>query len=244
MSQEHQILDQVMYAKDDVRAADDLIRDYLPFIKAEVSRFLNRFAGESDDEVSIGMMAFHEAIMSYSSSRGSFLKYAALTIKSRLIDYKRSESRFSGVVSLDESIDDEEDDMTLMDKIPSNVGDPTEAVRVQATKDEIIELTQVLNEFGVNLSDVVDNSPKQDRTLNACKQVIRYAKENPEILEELLTTKKLPLAKLIEGSQVDRKTIERHRKYVLTMLLILTNGYDIIRGHLVNVITEQGGNYS
>lgn len=77
-----------------------------------------------------------------------------------------------------------------------------------------------------------------------CKRVIRYAKDNPEILEELLQTKKLPLKKLIDGSQADRKTIERHRKYVVTMLLILTNGYDIIRGHLVNVLREKGGSYS
>lgn len=243
MSNEHQILNQVQSAKNNDVLADQLIRDYMPFINAEVSRFLNRFVSQQDDEHSIGLMAFHEAIQGYSSSRGSFLKYASMIIKSRLIDFKRAESRHWGIVSLDESIGDEED-TTLLDTLPSKNTDALDEVRLEATQQEILELTQVLDEFGVKLSDVADNSPKQERTLSTCKLAIQYAKNNPEILEELLQTKKLPLSKLIKGSGADRKTIERHRKYVLTMLVILTNGYDIIRGHLVNVLSEKGGHYS
>lgn len=164
-----------------------------------------------------------------------------MLIKSRLIDFKRSESRHYGVVSLDETIDDGEEESTLMDRIPSKYMDAKEDVRLEATQREIFELTQVLREFGVSLSEMSENSPKQDRTLEMCQRVIRYAKNNPEILEELLQTKKLPLAKLIEGSKADRKTIERHRKYVIVMLVILTNGYDIIRGHLSKVYQEKGG---
>lgn len=240
---QQEIVQQVLMAKENVQAADDLIRSYMPFISAEVSRFLNRFVSEKDEELSIGMMAFHEAIMSYSSSRGAFLAYASMIIKSRLIDFKRSESRHYGVMSLDDSVDDEED-INLMDRIASHQFDPLDEVRLQATQQEIIELSQVLKEFNVTLSDVADNSPKQTRTLETCKKAILYAKNNPVLLEELLQTKKLPLAKLVEGSKADRKTIERHRKYVLVMLIILTNGYDIIRGHLVNVFKEKGGHYS
>lgn len=243
MTLEHALIQQVNGAKADVNVADDLIRSYLPFIKAEVSRFLNRFVSELDEEMSIGMMAFHEAILGYSSTRGSFLKYAAMMIKSRLIDYKRSESRHYGTVSFDEQLDDAEDE-TLYDRVASNVRDGQDEAHLESTKEEIIELTSILKEFGVSLSDVADNSPKQDRTLEMCKKVIQYAQDNPEILNELMLTKKLPLKKLIDGSKADRKTIERHRKYVLTMLVILTNGYDIIRGHLVNVLNKKGGTYS
>ena len=62
MTNEHSIIQKVNDAKENVAMADELIRSYLPFINTEVSRFLNRFVSSSDDELSIGMMAFHEAI--------------------------------------------------------------------------------------------------------------------------------------------------------------------------------------
>ena len=77
--------------------------------------------------------------------------------------------------------------------------------------------------------------------MEACGKAIRYAAAHKEILDELLRTKKLPLARLALGSGVERKTLERHRKYILVMLLILTNGYEIIRGHLYHVLRKKGG---
>lgn len=62
---------------------------------------------EQDDEFSIVMIAFHEAIQSYSRTRGSFLHYASILIKNRLIDYHRKESRHQGHLSLHEKIDDD-----------------------------------------------------------------------------------------------------------------------------------------
>ena len=42
MNDAHKIVEQVYAAKENVRAADDLIRSYLPFIKAETAKFLKR----------------------------------------------------------------------------------------------------------------------------------------------------------------------------------------------------------
>ena len=105
-----------------------------------------------------------------------------------------------------------------------------------ATRAEIEELTRQMQEFGVSISDVADNCPKQQRTLAACRQALQYARENPELFDVLLHTKKLPVGQLAAGSGVERKTLERHRKYMVALLLIYTNGYEIIRGHLKQVM--------
>ena len=47
---------------------------------------------------------------------------------------------------------------------------------------------------------------------------------------------KLPIAELASGAGAERKTLERHRKYMVALLLIYTNGYEIIRGHLKQVM--------
>lgn len=235
MNDEHKIIQQVYTAKENVQAADQLIGTYMPFIKAETAKFLKRQPVEGyDDELSIAMIAFHEAICGYSRIRGAFLKYAAMLIRSRLIDYHRKEQRHSNVVSLDTPAWD--NDTPLGDILADEKDFSEEMETRDATRAEIIELTRQMNEFGVSLTDVADNCPKQQRTLNACRKALQYAKKNPKLLDEFLQTKRLPIAQLTVGSGVERKTLERHRKYMVALLLIHTNGYTIIRGHLKQVL--------
>ena len=217
MREEHKILQQVYAAKEDVQAADQLIVAYMPFIKAETGRFLRRMPVEGlDDELSIAMIAFHEAIGGYSRARGAFLNYASLLIRSRLIDYSRREQRHRRNLSLDAPAG--EDDAALGETLAAEDDPHEEAVARYATRMEIEELTRQMQAFGVSLHDVADNCPKQQRTLEA-----------------FLKTKKLPLGPLAAAG-VERKTLERHRKYLVALLLIATNGYEILRGHLRQVM--------
>lgn len=231
MNDEHKIIEQVYAAKEDIQAADQLISTYLPFIRAETAKYLKRPPIEGhDDELSIAMIAFHEAISGYSRIRGAFLKYAAMLIRSRLIDYSRREQRHSRVVSLDAPIGEE--DTTLGETLANETDPHEETASRDATRTEIEELARQMKEFGISLSDVADNCPKQQRTLDACRKALQYAKDNPELLDDFLRTKRLPVGQLTAGSGVERKTLERHRKYMVALLLICTNGYEIIRGHL------------
>ena len=239
MGNEHQIIKKVYAAKENMQKADDLIKEYIPFIRSEASKCISKVCTEQDDEFSIAMIAFHEAILGYERNRGAFLGYASLLIRSRIIDYKRKESRHQGHLSLHEKIDD--DGTELHEHIAYEVDHYEETVGLSATKQEVEELSHVMESFDIRLSDVADNSPKQERTLEACASAIRYAAENKQLLDELLRTKKLPMAQLVTGSGAERKTLERHRKYILAMLLIQTNGYEIIRGHLKHVLKMKGG---
>ncbi len=238
VKQEHEIVKMVALARKDLQQEDQLIRTYLPFIRSEASKFLSRMCLEQDDEYSIAMIAFHEAIQGYEKERGTFLSYAAMLIRSRLIDYQRRESRFKGTLSLEAETDDY--GHTIVDMLADERDYFEESANLEATKQEIAELSQVMQSFGVSFSDVADNAPKQDRTLEACTKAIRYAAEHKEVLEELLRTKKLPMTCLVRGAGAQRKTLERHRKYLLAMLLIQTNGYEIIRGHLRHVLKKGG----
>lgn len=217
-----------------MQIADELIKEYMPFIKSETSKFLHRVPTYDDDELSISMIAFHEAIRSYSRTRGSFLKYASVIIKNRLIDYARKEQKQSGVLSIE--MLGEERETSVENNMPDKKDEIAEYEMRDATKSEIVELIRQMEPFGVSLSDVADNCPKQQKTIKACADAIEYAKQHPELLDEFLRTKRLPMAELTKGSGAERKTLERHRKYLVALLLIYTNGYEIIRGHIKQVL--------
>lgn len=231
---EHLIVKKVYDAKSDMQIADELIKEYMPFIKSETSKFLHRVPTYDDDELSISMIAFHEAIRSYSRTRGSFLKYASVIIKNRLIDYARKEQKQSGVLSIE--MLGEERETSVENNMPDEKDEIAEYEMRDATKSEIVELVRQMEPFGVSLSDVADNCPKQQKTIKACADAIKYAKQHPELLDEFLRTKRLPMAELTKGSGAERKTLERHRKYLVALLLIYTNGYEIIRGHIKQVL--------
>lgn len=234
---DNKIVKSVYAAKTDSQKADDFIRSYVPFILSEASKVISRQCTESDDEYSIALMAFYEAIMNYDRAKGTFLAYASLIIKSRIIDYNRKESRHQNNLSLYE--ENGYDERLLIETIPDKTDVFEEIANRNAIQMEIAELSKVMKDFGINFSDVSDNCPKQERTLESCGKAIRFATENKALLDSLLRTKKLPMNELVEGSGVERKTLERHRKYILVMLLVQTNGYEIIRSHIKSVINRK-----
>ena len=228
-----QLISRVYQAKTDSQKADLLISDYMPFIRSETAKFLKRAPEPSDDELSIAMFAFYEAISSYAEARGAFLSFAALQIKNRLIDNYRKERRNFGQISLDTP---DEDQNSLLETIPDTHDVYEETEIREATRAEIAELSAQMLDFGVSMHDVADNSPQQARTLAACQKAIAYARSHPDLLEDFLRTKRVPLGKLAKGSGVERKSLERHRRYLVAVLLICTNGYEILRGHIMQVL--------
>lgn len=229
----HEIVEQVYAAKRDTRAADELVRQYLPFIKSETAKFLGRFPVEGqDDELGIAMFAFHEAAMAYSRDKGAFLKLASAAIRNRLIDYQRKEQRHAGILSLDQTVDGDGESRTLLEQIDVGYDEIAHRQNVSAAREEIRKFAGELSEYGLTLADIAENCPKQERTLAACQRVLAYARKNPALLEQFTSTGRLPMASLSAGSGVERKTMERHRKYLAALLLAFTNGFEIIRGHL------------
>ena len=90
MNDEHKIVQQVYAAKEDVKAEDRLIGTYMPFIKTETAKFLKRPPVEGhDDELSIAMIAFHEAIGGYSRIRGSSSTIKAVNMVSHSLECLR-----------------------------------------------------------------------------------------------------------------------------------------------------------
>ena len=239
---EHSIVGQVYAAKTDLEAADALIGQYMGFIRSETVKFIHTAPEDGhEDELSIAMLAFYEAVLSYEKHRGAFLPYAARAIKNRLIDHYRTERRHGNVLSLHAPAGGDEEGEHLLDTLPDHRDEIGAYEQRTASQAEIQEFGTQLARFGLSFSDVADNCPRQDRTLAACRRVLDYARANPALLNKVAETGKLPMNELAQGSGTERKTLERHRKYLVAILLAFTNGYEIIRGHLCQIGPGRGG---
>ena len=90
------------------------------------------------------------------------------------------------------------------------------------------------------IPDTVDHAEKFEVRV-ACRRALDFAQIRPELMQRVENTGKLPMNELVEGTVVERKTLERHRKYLAAFLLAFTNGYEIIRGHLYQIAPKRGG---
>lgn len=216
-------------AKKDSRSCDHLIGRFIPFIKSQTSQFINRSVDESvDDEYSIAMLAFHEAILSYDKNKGAFIAYAKKVIYSRLIDFTRKETRYESRRVLDH----DEDEASIFNQIESTELKPEEVVSQKSAKEEVLLFQEELKDYGISLTEVADNNPKQERTKTLCIKALDYMKGRKDLLEEMVRTKRIPLSELVKETGLSRKTLERHRKYLLALFLAYTNGFETIREYL------------
>lgn len=232
MQEEKELLKEIGEARKNQRKADLFIEKYTPFIRSEVLKYdISDEYREKSDELSIAMFAFYEALMNYDKSKGAFFPLAKLYIRNRLVDYYRKDSGKENDLSLDESLYDDEKS-TALDTLEDEKSSIEYIEERECTEEEIKDFQKTLSEYGLTLSEIADNAPRQKRTMDVCLDALEYAKKHEEILTSLTETKKLPLAKLVKDGGFDRKTLERHRKYLVGIFLAFTNGFVIIRGHL------------
>ena len=230
MSEELNIISRVLEAQHNIDKADDLIRDYFPFIKSETAKTIGRIPVEGkDDELSIALMGFHEAIESYNREKGAFLSFASLVIKRRIIDFLRHENQFRQHVSLEDVMNDEERYNI------NHISEEDEVADRETLKWEIKQLTDDLRNFGITFSDVAKNSPKYEKSVKDCRKAVNYLTDNPEIMRVLFETGKLPIKQIAGETLVKRKTLEKHRKYLVTVSVIYFKGYDCMIEHLAEV---------
>lgn len=228
---------QVEQAKqgDDI-TRNEILKQYQPFIAKSVSEVCKRYIDPTkDDEFSIGLLAFDEAIQAYSMDKGSsFLSFARLVIKRKVIDYIRNEQKHPTVASLDEEYYDEEQ----MEN-PSEVRAAKDRFQLETEawyrQEEIREFKERLGQFKLTFEDLIDSSPKHKDARESAVQVARIVFQNEDLREQVLNKGRLPIKHLVGRVEVSKKTLERNRKFIIALVLIFHGDYVYLKDYLKGV---------
>lgn len=105
----------VLKAAEDQYKLDQLIRQEEAFIIKTSSEITKRYITKSDDEWSIALMAFVQAVHDYNLEKGSFIPFAKLVIKRRLIDYIRKQAKYQTEFFVDPNVFDMDKDANEAD---------------------------------------------------------------------------------------------------------------------------------
>jgi RNA polymerase sigma factor len=220
-------------AKEDKTTLEKLILQNEYFILKCASKASHRYITKSDDEWSIALIAFSKATESYELSKGSFLKFAELVIKRRLIDYSRNQGKYHSEIPIAPEIFDtpsteDEEDTPLRSEV-------AERVATQATDDiklEIVAAGDAFTRFGFSFFELSKCSPHAAKTKRACATAVNFMLDNSILLHEMQETGQLPLKTIEKNTKIPRKILERHRKYIIAAIIILSGDYPIIAEYL------------
>lgn len=226
----------VLRAQRDEAFLEDFIRRHKRFILGCAYRTLRRFISDSDDEWSVALIAFHEAVTAYDGTKGEFKPFAALVIKRRLLDHADSQARRKNEIAADFGEISAEDPQAapLQLEVQRTVARRSmEAVGAEsAVRDEIEAMQQLLGGYGFSFFDLAECSPKARKTKESCAAVINALLAGDGLMAQLRRTGALPAKALCQAAGVPKKILENHRKYIIAAAEILDGDYPQLAEYL------------
>ena len=229
----------LLIQKGDLELRNELLKQYKPFIKKSVSSVCRRYIHETDDEFSVGLIAFNDAIDKFSAEKGNaLLPFADTMIKRRVIDYIRVQSRKINELTIEKQMLSGDEFISNPFDVEKSIENHRKQVESTYIKDEIVQYTEILKNFNITFQQLVKHTPKHADARNNAIKIAKIVAAEPVMLNYLMNKKKLPIKMLEAKVSVSRKTIERNRIYIISMTLILTGDYLFLKDYLKGVLSE------
>ncbi len=236
----NELEEKVLAAKTDEGIFNELVESNQPWILRVASETTHRYVTDSDDEWSVALMAFHEAVQSYEEDKGSFRGLAGMVIRRRIVDYIRSEGRHGDEMSVtpaafEDGLDEEEAggvNLQVQRRVAEEAADAPGEDTASLARAEIAEMQEILQLYGFSFFDLADASPKAEKTKKSCAQAVRTLIASVLLMAQMRLKRLLPIKELSEVSGVIRKILERHRKYIIASAEILDGDFPILAGYL------------
>lgn len=237
--------------REDPSLKDNFIKDNREFLLKSIYRVTGQYATEHDEEYSVALLAMDEALSSYSNTNVPFRAFAFVVIRRRLADFARREKRFENEIpaSFEESAEEQEENRDNRDRQESAASYARTAAADKYSADErqrelvmeINEMTEILKDYGFSFYDIAEASPKSKRTKRACCDAVKCLLDPGDLYREMQKTRTIPMKELAERTGVMRKTLDRHRRYLIAAAEILGGDFPLLGDYLDYIRKELRG---
>lgn len=229
----------VRRAQSDPEARNRLIERFTPFVLRVSTKTVGRYVrlGE-DDEVSIALIAFNEAIDRFDPDRGAhFLAFAETVIRRRLIDHFRRESQNREIPLSALERDDPDHSSQVLHEAEAAIAVHQEMREKEERLEEIERYRADLSAYGIAFDQLAASAPRHRDARESAVQAARLVAYS-ELWNHLSGRRTLPMRELSERVELSRKTLERHRKYIVAVAVALAGDYP----HLRQYFRSEGDN--
>lgn len=203
---------------------ENIISEYLPFIIKAITKITHKYVEtENDEEYSIALEAFNESMDKYDPTRGSFISFAQLIIRSRIIDHLRKPTH--------QTIPIDAEDKNCID--PGRIASNEDFVGRLELSNEIDIFKNRLLEFGITLSQLVDEAPRRSDARHNSMKIARLILDNDSLKDEFYRKKAVPAAKIAGMLNISGKTVQRNKKLIIAAVIALDSELEDIREYVL-----------
>ncbi len=212
------IIVEVFDARQSEIARNNMIQKYIPFIVNSIREITGSYVKIGDsDELSIGLMAFNEAIDRYDAERGLFLSYAKLVIASRLKRYfERNNDR-------DISIAIEDIDLIKSEQLVNK------HLEQSTLEEEIEQWKKELIKFNITFHDLLDKKPKHKDTRHKAIEISKSISQNQSIVNLMFEKYRLPIQMIHQNLRISVKVLEGSRVFIISVVIIFVKELGAIK---------------
>lgn len=186
----------------------------------------------NDEEYSVAIEAFNKACETFSEDRGNFFSYAKVVIRNKLIDFFKSSSK-SPILYFDS----EEGEREMHNNISLDQYD-MELERKNRI-DEINLYKKYLEQYNIDFLMLSKSSPSHKDTRNEILNVAISCVRDEYIMKKLEEKKRLPAFEIMKLTNKNRKFIEKWRRYLISLIVILSNDEFMYLKSYLNIRKEE-----
>lgn len=221
----------VRRAQADRAAREHLIERFTPFILRVTTKVVGRYVRVGqDDEVSVALIAFNEAIERFNPDRGeNFLAFAETVIRRRLVDHYRREGQRREIPLSALDGEDPDREASVLHEAQAATLAYRQAEDNEGRREEILRYRDALSGFGISFEQLLKLAPRHRDARAAAIDVARFVAHRADFIEYLKARGTLPLRQLEQEVAVSRKTLERHRKYIIAVALAVNGDYPYLQ---------------
>lgn len=186
----------------------------------------------NDEEFSVAIGAFNKACETFSEGRGNFFSYAKVVIRNELIDFFKNSSRAPLLY-----FDSEEGEREIHNNMSLDKYD-MELERKNRI-DEINLYRKYLEQYGIDFFTLSKSSPSHKDTRDEILNVAISCVRDVYIMKKLEENKRLPALEVMKLTGKNRKFVEKWRRYLISLIIILSNGEFMYLKSYLNIRREE-----
>lgn len=223
---------EALRAQESLPAKDRFIEASMPFIRGSLRRIARRTIGPSDEEWSVGLVSFAEAVDAYRPERGHFPAFAYTVMARRMADFYRAAARKRREIDVPPHVftgDADEETAGVSYAIQAAAQPAQEQSRL---REELEAVGEKLCAYGFSFLDLTACSPQTEKTRRACAQAVLCLLRSESLYLEMRRKRALPARRIQAETGLPTKLLDRHRRYIIAVAVLMQGDYPCLQEYL------------